>query len=355
MNWKIGNETFPVKINADLKEIESFDLCVNEQAALKVLKVWLSGADPEFLTSGTTGERKPVTIPRELIKWSIRNTALITGSDNVVLIAIPCERIGGAMQVLRAFENDDTIRVLDPSSHPLKEVPDDHDLTLTSLVPFQIYHIMDDPAQFEQFRRFRCALIGGEPMIPAREQELIQKLGQSGPDLIHTYGMTETASHIATRRFGKAGYTPFSGVKISTDTKGHLRIEIPEVGLTINTTDEVNIESDGTFILKGRNAFTVNSAGRKIRIEELEHRIHEIVKDRSPHPYALWKEADDQLGERLILMVAEHFDFPVDQVEKELTRFDHPRRIYKVKEILRNSSGKIDRKGTYASINQNQK
>jgi len=355
VNWKIGSETLPVNTIGDLKLVETRNLNSNEKAALNVLKVWLSGADPEFMTSGTTGKKKPVTLSRELIKWSIRNTTGITGSENIVLVAIPCERIGGSMQILRAFENDNSIRILDPSSHPLEAIPDDHDFTLTSLVPFQIYHIMDDPAQLKKLRRFQCILIGGEPMIPSREHELREKIDRSGPELIHTYGMTETASHIATRGLGKEGYTPFSGVKISSDSECHLRIEIPEVGLTFDTSDEVDIHSDGNFILKGRNAFTVNSAGRKIRIEELEHRIHEIIKDRSPHPFALWKEADNQLGERLILMVEEHYDFPVELLEKELTRFDHPRRIYSVKKILRNASGKIDRSATYASINRNQK
>ena len=355
MNWRIGNQTFPVKNIEGLNAIKSLDLISNESAALKVLEAWLSGNELEFFTSGTTADKKLISISRDLIKWSVRNTSSVTGTDNVVLVSIPCERIGGAMQVLRAFENDNTIRVLDPSSHPLKELPDDHDFTLTSLVPFQLYHLMDDPIQFEKFRAFRSVLIGGEPMIPARENELLQMVGNRGPEMIHTYGMTETASHIAIRHLGKAVYTPFSGVNTSSDSEGHLQIRIPELGLTIDTTDEVEMESNGGFVLKGRNLFTVNSAGRKIRIEELEHRIHEIIGDPSPHPYALWKEADDQLGERLILLVEEHFEFPMRQLEQVFTRFDLPKRTYQVKKILRNASGKVDRNRTYTSINQNQR
>lgn len=355
MNWRIGDDTYPVRTIDDLKVIESRDLSTNEKDALDLLRIWLTGDTPAFFSSGTTGDQKVVNLSRDLIKWSIKNTTTITGKEHMVLVLIPCTRVGGAMQILRAFENENTIRVMDPSSSPLDKIPNDHDYTLTSLVPFQIYHIMEDQYQFDKFLRFDCVLIGGEPIIHIRENELLEMVGDNGPDLVHTYGMTETASHIATRRLGEVGYSPFSGVNPLVDEEGHLEIQIPGLGLRLKTSDEVNIENNGRFTLKGRNSFTVNSAGRKIRIEELEHRIHAIIGDRSPHPYALWKEPDEQLGERLILMVEEQFHFPADHLEKELTRFDHPKRIYEVKKILRNASGKVDRQSTYASISQNQK
>lgn len=352
MKWRISKDIYSIRSLNDLGEIERLPLSPNEREAFEVLRSWLQDDDLHFRTSGTSGTPKEIILSRALVKWSIQRTTAITGAQNEVLVAIPCNRVGGAMQVLRAFENDNTIMVTEPNSEPLGHLDEEHRFTLTSLVPFQLYRILTQPKELKKLRKFQCVLIGGEPLIPVREQEILNSMEGSSTQMIHTYGMTETASHIAVRKLGESVFRPFDGVQVSVKA-GMIQLDIPDLDLYFRTGDGGAVLTDGTFTIQGRNAFTVNSAGRKIQLEELEHRLHELIGDPAPHPYALWKEQDEELGERLIMIRENDFEIPLEKLKSNLSRFDMPKKIYSVERILRNASGKTDRPATYASISRN--
>lgn len=333
------------------------DLDGNDAAVVHLLRDWRSGSQMRFKSSGSSGPPREFLLSRDLILWSIRNTAkaVHTGAENA-LLAIPASRIGGAMLVLRSFVLNWDLQVVEPSRDPMRSISSDHEFTITSIVPAQLYRILDHSESLQKLLRFKRVLIGGEPIRPDRERFLLSAVQNDGPWIYHTYGMTETASHIALRKLGEPFYTPFDGVSVDIDAEQDLGIHIPHLDLHFRTGDRAELLGEGKFRILGRNRFVVNSAGLKIPIEETEVFFLEILQPRIEEFIALWKEEDRELGERLILIT----NMPITSSDEKLReRVDHyliPKKYYFLDEPIYTESGKPDRIAMHLKVlSQNQK
>jgi acyl-CoA synthetase (AMP-forming)/AMP-acid ligase II len=112
-------------------------------------------------------------------------------------------------------------------------------------------------------------LLGGDSVHPDLEKACLE----AGVGFIHTYGMTETASHIALRPAGAAGFRLLEGVEAGIDPEdGHLFIDLqdfPDLG-RLHTRDAAEWLPDGSLRIIGRLDHVINSGGVKIAPEPAE-------------------------------------------------------------------------------------
>lgn len=182
--------------------------------------------------------------------------------------AISFNYIGGKMMIARSLLSGCDLTFTEPS---LKVEPPKGEriVSLMSLVPAQMAGIVDEPEVFSNVRKF---LIGGS----AIDDRLWTRIVSSGLDSWESYGMTETASHVALRRIvGPATcrprFVPLNGIKLSVDEDRRLIITDGEV--CIKTNDVVNLNKDGSFNIVGRYDDVIISGGIKIMPTEVEEII----------------------------------------------------------------------------------
>lgn len=148
-------------------------------------------------TSGTTGSPKGAMIRLQQHWWGALGSMLRLGhlSTDGWLMCMPLYHVGGQAILLRAAiagvpvyleERFEALRVAG--------VLRSGQVTLTSLVPTMLQRLLDlDAAPFSP--RLRAVLMGGSRTPPA----LMQEGRRRGLPLLATYGMTETASQMATQ------------------------------------------------------------------------------------------------------------------------------------------------------------
>ncbi|MFA9415622.1 class I adenylate-forming enzyme family protein [Natrinema sp. HArc-T2] len=148
-----------------------------------------------MFTSGTSGEPKAVRLTVGNLVASATASAfrLGVGPDDRWLCCLPMYHMGGLAPVVRsalygtpvviqrAFDPDATARVLE-----------DYSITGVSLVPTMCKRLLD--AGWEPADALRFVLLGGAPA----SSELLERCRERDVPVCPTYGMTETASQIAT-------------------------------------------------------------------------------------------------------------------------------------------------------------
>ncbi|TYL37068.1 2-succinylbenzoate-CoA ligase [Natronococcus pandeyae] len=148
-----------------------------------------------MFTSGTSGEPKGVRLTVGNLVASATASAFRLGVDldDRWLCCLPMYHMGGLAPVVRsvlygttvviqrAFEPRETARVLESE-----------DVTGVSLVPTMCKRLLD--AGWEPANALRFVLLGGAPA----SSDLLERCHAAGVPVHPTYGMTETASQIAT-------------------------------------------------------------------------------------------------------------------------------------------------------------
>ncbi|USZ72875.1 class I adenylate-forming enzyme family protein [Natronosalvus halobius] len=146
-------------------------------------------------TSGTTGEPKGVRLTAENLVSSATASAFRLGvdPDDRWLCCLPMYHVGGLAPVFRSALYGTAVvlqREFDPDT--TARTMESHDVTGVSLVPTMLSRLLE--AGWRPPASLRFVLLGGAPASP----NLIDRCGQRGVPACPTYGMTETASQIAT-------------------------------------------------------------------------------------------------------------------------------------------------------------
>ncbi|WP_296929467.1 AMP-binding protein, partial [Porphyromonas sp.] len=167
------------------------------QPLLTFLEEWWGSEEYVTVqTSGSTGTPKQI----RLTKCAMRRSGLRSNryfqidAGKRLLLAMDLRYIGAKMMVVRALLAGAELIVVPPSSHPLatRSVAPQ----FVSLVPLQLHHTLEVPAERELLSQAEQLIIGGGAIHPAVEAQL-----STLPVAAYaTYGMTETISHIALRR-----------------------------------------------------------------------------------------------------------------------------------------------------------
>jgi O-succinylbenzoic acid--CoA ligase len=185
----------------------------------------LSALHSVVYTSGTTGRPKGAVLTYGNHLWSATASALNLGlrPDDRWLACLPLFHVGGLSILLRSVIYGATAVV-----HPgfdaarVNAAIDNHGITLISVVANMLQRMLDERDGRPYPSSLRCVLLGGGPA----PEPLLRRCAESGVPVVQTYGLTETASQIATlspedalRKLGSAG-KPLFGAELRILVQG---------------------------------------------------------------------------------------------------------------------------------------
>lgn len=309
------------------------------------LRAWES-SDTHFAlhTSGSTGRPQRIALAKEHMRASARATLkyLDIPAGGSALLCLPLDKIAGVMMLLRALEGQLSLSPVDPSNNVLKQLAREEHWDFAALVPQQAAAM---PQALEQIE---VNILGGGPLSPT----LIQELSGLKSRVYHSYGMTETISHVALRQIApqmQPHFEALPGVELSLDQRGCLALQAPYLGIEapLQTNDLVELITAREFRWRGRWDNVVLSGGLKLYPEEIEAQIElrqNFFLAAAPHP---------ELGQALIGIV----EGPLpgkNQLERALTalrKYQKPRNWYSLEKFARTSNGKLQRQKSLELLN----
>jgi O-succinylbenzoic acid--CoA ligase len=346
--------------------VDSTTLTPYESKVLTFCQQWLAG-QPTFTlpTSGSTGEPKMISLSRAQMQTSARLTGQVLGlqQGNRALVCLAVEYIAGLMMLVRGFELGLDLNVVEPSSNPLAPFPAATHFDFTALVPLQLHQILhDSPEKCPILNRMKAILIGGAPISAALHAQL-QSL--TAP-IYHTYGMTETVTHIALKRLNGPTasdyFTPLPETVLAVDERGCLTIQAPVTnGETLHTNDVVELKPDGSFKWLGRIDHVINSGGVKVQPEQVETALERVLyhqPGQAHRRFLVGPLAHPRLGQAVIaLFEGEPFSTEVEAkiraaLRQTLHPYQVPRYFYFTPNLLETATGKIDRLANLARLNE---
>ncbi len=350
MNLTLSHGSHSILTSSDFLAIRKTSLTSNELQAIDMLESLIGHGEIEIGTSGSTGDPTPIKLALPLLQWSVHQTTEHLQLENEkVFLCLPADKIGGCMMLVRSWMNNWPITIVEPSRDPMQDLPANHDFTFISLVPYQLRNVLDNHESIHKLSRFKNVLVGGASISIDLISQINDLFAASGIKFFSTYGMTETASHIALKRidvdFNKYGYALFEGVYVELDEDDCLMVEIPEVDVKIQTNDRCLLNKRKLTFL-GRRDAVVNSGAIKINLQQLTERLEDFLSAEgiAAETYVLWKEDSNVWGEMLILIAREHLSLNVLKhlINSELEPEFRPKKYYSIKDFVMTSSGKID-------------
>ena len=294
-------------------------------------------------TSGSTGRPKTIKLSKQTLIQSAQLTAktLSLKKGDTALLCLPCEFIAGKMMVVRAFVNKLNLVTVEPDSNPLRRV--NNKIDFTAMVPLQVVQSMS--CQKQKLETVKNLIIGGGRI----DQGLEEKLKDFPNRIYATYGMTETATHIALKKITKTKnkyYQCLDSISVELNQEQCLVIKAPHIDSEkIITNDLARIYSDTEFEILGRKDNIINSGGIKLMPEEIEHKISKFLDQR----FFITSEKDEKLGEHLVLLIENgknnlnHLYNLWQNLEEHLDKYEIPKKIDYLKTFKYTKSGKINR------------
>ncbi|GAA4354810.1 AMP-binding protein [Hymenobacter saemangeumensis] len=331
-----------------------------EARVLDFVRQWLNGVQEFGLrTSGSTGAPQLIQLRRRQLEASARRTGdfFDLGPGDRALVCLNCEYIGGLMMLVRGLERQMHLTIVEPQADPLALVPADAAFDFAAFVPLQLRTLLDG-GQTPRLNRMKTILVGGAT-VETSLQKAIQPLTVP---VYHTYGMTETCSHVALRRLNGAdasqSYRVLTGIAAGVDARGclTLRGDVTDDQLIV-TNDRVNLLDAHSFEWLGRADFTINSGGVKVQAEKvelvLEVALAEIGLSRRCFVAG---RPDERLGEQVTAYV-EGPALSAGQekqlqalLQERLSKYEQPRQLVYVPGFRTTATGKLDRPATLRGL-----
>jgi O-succinylbenzoic acid--CoA ligase len=301
-------------------------------------------------TSGSTGRPKGVVLTHEAISASARATSDRLGIDpsrHSWLACLPLAHVGGLSVVTRALLTGTPLTVhAGFDAEAVEALGRSEAVTHVSLVTAALQRL--NPAVFTGI------LLGGS-----------RPPGALPPNVVVTYGMTETGSgviydgvpldgvEVAIAHFDDEGGGDSGEILLRAPmlmrcyrdgTTG--RVRGPDRSATwFATGDAGYLAGDGTLAVAGRMAEMITTGGEKVWPDAVERAL-------SAHPdvaeVAVWKRADPEWGERVVAWVVPAENLPKEDELKELVAgtvapWAAPKEIVFITELPRTASGKVTR------------
>jgi O-succinylbenzoic acid--CoA ligase len=293
------------------------------------------------LTSGTTGESRPVCLTRANFEASARASGELLGveDDDRWLCCLPVFHVGGLSIFTRSAIYGTTV-VAEPGFDPsrVKDLLEAGEVTLASLVPTMLARLRD--AGLERAPRLRTILLGGGP-IP---DELLAWALDAGLPVRPTYGMTETTSQVATAEIGERAARPLPGAEVRIAEQGEIVVRGPMVASDgwLHTGDRGRLTEDGLLEVEGRMDDVIVTGGENVAAVEVEAALleHPAVTDAAvlgiddaEWGRAIWAFVVGDIGE----------DAAIGHCRGLLPGFKVPKRVVVLDELPRTASGKVER------------
>lgn len=319
------------------------------------LKEWFNDSDTVVLhTSGSTGAPKKILLSKTAMRNSARITNRFFGMDEskTALLCLPASYIAGKMMLVRAIEGKFNLITIRPQANPFIGLQSHIDFV--AITPYQLQNSI---VSMKKASIENCIVGGGNVGLH------LEKVSQKIPAALYeTYGMTETASHIALRRINgekkSEDFTVLDGVSIRQDSRGCLIITAPHLSDTeFITNDIVKLTGDNSFRWIGRADTIINSGGIKVSPEAIERKLKSLID----LPFFITSVPDKALGNKVVLVI-ESNPYSADK-EAEFTRklrrylqkHETPKQLFYISQFAYSVSNKILRKETMERFTANKR
>ncbi len=322
-----------------------------EKHCLKFAHLWLSNQQKFHIpTSGSTGIPKIIEVSRQQMQYSARMTgkALELQKNDHAFVCLSTQHIAGRMMMVRGFELEMSLTIVDPCSNPLENISENTSIDFIALVPLQLQKIINSP-QRKLLDKCKAIIVGGAPV----NYHLEMQLQDISAPVYSTYGMTETVSHIALKRMNGIEKTNFfntlPNVIINTDNRGCLTIQSPICNdKTLITNDLVTIQSPNSFEWIGRADNVINSGGVKIQVEKIEKVFESLFYDLDiQNRFIVGGTRDNTLGTKLILLIEGNHNFSLEthkaRLANFLSKYEIPKILFTLPSFIETKTGKINR------------
>lgn len=328
-----------IRINGVLYDIAT--LKNNDSDIADFLRQWYD--DRDFIsvhTSGSTGKPKAIRLQKTFVAASARRTINYFNlrENDRVLLCLPLHYIAGKLMLVRALLGGLDLCTIDPSTD-FADLSSDKPYKLAAMVVNQVDKLLASP---QSFAAIETLLIGGSALPPAMEN----KLQAVEARCYLSYGMTETATHIALRAVngdeGSDYYHCLDGISVSLKN-ACLAINMPTMP-TLITNDIAEVASPTTFKILGRADNVIVSGGIKFIPESIEAKISPYIDK----PFFITAENDAVLGQKIVIVIESQADPSSEQklhdiFSKYLSRYERPKAVFFQAKLKRTANGKIVR------------
>ncbi len=329
-----------------------------------------------FATSGSEGVPKWVGLSREAMRASAQavNAHLGVSAGDVWGLALPVHHVGGFAVPLRALEAGCEVREFAQKWEVVAfaKFLQDSGTSVTSLVPTQVYDLVS--AGLSAPEGLRAVVVGGGRL----DLDLARRARSLGWPVLPSYGMTETASQVATfapRRLKKsdedftlldvlpiwstqvdeAGVLRLSGAALA---EGYLLVREEAVAQWVAidkrtgllTRDRVElIEEGGRRLLRflGRESSFVKILGELVNIEYWEGVAREVASGLDLRSDIALVAVKDARAESRLVLLCEGDERLAERIRVEFCarapKLVHPVRVVAVEALPRTELGKLDK------------
>lgn len=336
--------------------------------------------DPEapfalMLTSGSTGAPKVVVLSRRaaLASAAASESNLGLDDDERWLLCLPLSHVAGLSILVRMLTARRTVVLMEPAAAGLlARVRDlgrrihEQSVTLVSLVPTLLERLLRDG--FTRPPALRAVLLGGAGCSP----DLAERARRAGVPLLTSYGLTETGSQIAARRYAEryaplpersgcvsSGH-PLAGVEIRIVGE-RIAVKAPALLSGYLGVARAAVDADGWFMTSDRGAFgpqgelyvlgrsdsVIVTGGENVDPEEVERALRVLPEIQDACVFGL---PSVEFGQRVVAVVVAaaaattlELEHLTDQLRPQLARFKLPRAVVIADALPFTASGKLDR------------
>ncbi|BAZ86946.1 2-succinylbenzoate--CoA ligase [Dolichospermum compactum] len=337
------------------------------------------GIDYNFSKSPITNHQLPITNPIMIptggssgkIKFAIHTwqtlTASVQGFTEYFQInsvnsfcVLPLYHVSGLMQFMRSFTTGGKLIITTSKTLENSQIPNIKPAEFfISLVPTQLQKIYQNPELTQWLSKFSTVLLGGAPPW----NELLEKARYHQIRLAPTYGMTETASQIATLKPEEFLQGKFNSGKVLPHVKividnpsGNLNIQTQSLSLgyypqiwenrTNFIVDDLGfLDHQGYLHIIGRNSDKIITGGENVYPIEIEAAIRKtnMVTD-----VCVIGVSDKHWGQALTaIYIPNHQNISHLQIQtqlrNQLSKFKIPKHWISLPNLPRNTQGKINR------------
>lgn len=326
-------------------------------------------------TSGSTAtssaEVKLVALSKQALKNSAAsvNQHLKASDQDVWTQVLPSFHVGGlGIEVRAQLSGARVVSVLKNQRWDVDyfyQILQQEGCTLSSLVPTQVYDLVS--RDYKAPAKLRAVVVGGGVF----EKSLYLRARSLGWPLLPSYGMTETASQIATASLDSLSSHIFpqmmllSHAKVETNAEGYLQVQAsslftgyaqmqnrtpvywdPKVNGWFTTEDRGEV-IDGALSVQGRGKDYIKIGGEGTNVTRLRTLLEDCALELDsswPTKVTLLDMPSDRLGAEIqaVSMLSPEDTAKVLQLYgQRVLPFENVRKINFVKEIPRSDLGKI--------------
>lgn len=321
-------------------------------------------------TGGTSGQVKFVIHTWETLMASVQGfTEYFQLKQVNSFCVLPLYHVSGLMQFIRSFTTGGQLAIL-----PFKAVESGQKLNIEqskfflSLVPTQLQRLLQNPELTEWLTKFKTVLLGGAPAW----NELLEKARFHCIRLAPTYGMTETASQIATLKpddflkgkISSGQILPHAHVTIrnrqgeilNSNQIGNITIQAKSLALGYYyPTEKIQdyfqvddlgfLDNQGYLNIVGRSSDKIITGGENIYPAEIESAI---LATKTVADICIIGIPDKHWGQALTaIYIPQNSNISTLEIQTllkdKLSKFKIPKHWIPQQSLPRNSQGKINR------------